>query len=226
MTDWARRAERWRNELASDPTYHDRVKPLIESLLPFAGPRLLDLGCGEGRIARELRAAGREVVGLDVNPELITATGPPAVISDLPHLGAFRTASFDAAYAVLVLEHIEDLGRFFYETARVVRPNGVMAVVVNHPVITSPGATTVVDPSDGEVFWRWGDYFSAGITMEGPEDDPVVFHHRSMAELLTRAAREGWLLDELIEEPGRGSGSVEASYAAIPVLAGVRWIRA
>ena len=226
MNDWAAQAAWWRNQLSSDATYEELTKPLIESLLPFAGPRLLDLGCGEGRIARHLRAAGREVVGLDRNPELAAEAGVPVFIAELPYLDAVRNGSFDGAYVVLVLEHIQDLGRFFYETARVVRSGGVLGALVNHPVITAPGATTVVDPTDGEVFWRWGDYFEQGVTVEQVQDQQVEFHHRSMAQLLTAAAESGWLLDELIEQPGTGEGSVEATYAGIPVLAGIRWLRA
>jgi 2-polyprenyl-3-methyl-5-hydroxy-6-metoxy-1,4-benzoquinol methylase len=99
--------------LASDAAYEQLTKPLIESLLPFAGPRLLDLGCGEGRIARHLRAAGREIVGLDRNPELISEAGVPSLIAELPYLDAVRNGSFDGAYVVLVLEHVADLSRFF-----------------------------------------------------------------------------------------------------------------
>lgn len=226
MTDWEDQAAWWRDQLAADATYEALTKPLIEALLPFGGPRLLDLGCGEGRIARHLQSAGREVVGLDVNPSLLADTGVPSLVAELPHLDAVRNGSFDGAYVVLVLEHIADLDRFFYETARVVRPGGVLAAVLNHPVITAPSATTVVDPTDGEVFWRWGDYFEPGVTMERAGDRSVPFHHRSMADLLTAAAAAGWLLDQLIELPGTGDGPVESTYRTIPVLAGVRWLRA
>ena len=226
MTDWTAHADWWRAELASDETYETLTKPLIESLLPFAGPRLLDLGCGEGRIARHLLAAGREIVGLDRNPELAAASGVPAFVAELPFLDAVRNGSFDGAYVVLVIEHIADLGRFFYETARVVRSGGVLAAIVNHPVITAPGATTVVDPTDGEVFWRWGDYFQPGLTVEETGGPAMEFHHRSLGALLTAAAESGWLLDELVELPGTGTGPVDSTYQGIPVLAGIRWLRA
>ncbi len=226
MTDWTSEAAWWREQLASDATYENLTKPLIESLLPFAGPRLLDLGCGEGRIARHLHAAGREIVGLDRNPVLLGDAGVPSLVAELPYLDAVRNGSFDGAYVVLVLEHIADLSRFFYETARVVRSGGVLAALVNHPVITAPGATTVVDPTDGEVFWRWGAYFEQGVTSEAVDGHTVEFHHRSLGQLLTAAAESGWLLDELIEQPGTGQGSVEATYQQIPVLAGIRWLRA
>lgn len=226
MNDWAAHAAWWRDQLVKDESYEQLTKPLIESLLPFAGPRLLDLGCGEGRIARHLQAAGREIVGLDRNPELAAEAGVPVFVAELPYLDAVRNGSFDGAYVVLVLEHIADLSRFFYETARVVRSGGVLAALVNHPVITAPGATTVVDPTDGEVFWRWGSYFDPGVTVEEVDGHRVEFHHRSMASLLTAAAESGWLLDELIEQRGTGQSEVEATYSRIPVLAGIRWLRA
>jgi hypothetical protein len=107
-----------------------------------------------------------------------------------------------------------------------VRSGGVLAALVNHPVITAPGATTVVDPTDGEVFWRWGSYFEPGTITEMVDGLAIEFHHRPLGRLLTAAAECGWLLDELIEQPAIGEGPVESTYHEIPVLAGIRWLRA
>jgi len=55
------------------------------------GSRVLDAGCGPGRIAGWLAARGHDVVGVDVDPDLVEAArsdhpGPTYVVSDLSEL--------------------------------------------------------------------------------------------------------------------------------------------
>lgn len=66
--------------------------------------RLLDAGCGPGRVGAELHARGHDVVGVDVDPELIAAAsedhpGPRWLVGDLADLdlATMGEASFDAA---------------------------------------------------------------------------------------------------------------------------------
>jgi SAM-dependent methyltransferase len=64
--------------------------------------RVLDAGCGPGRVGAELHARGHEVVGVDVDPELIAAAevdhpGPQWLVGDLSTLALPDQAAFDAA---------------------------------------------------------------------------------------------------------------------------------
>ncbi|MFI7540030.1 class I SAM-dependent methyltransferase [Actinoplanes sp. NPDC049599] len=47
---------------------------LIDSMVP-RGARILDAGCGAGRVGGRLAALGHEVTGVDLDPELIAAAG-------------------------------------------------------------------------------------------------------------------------------------------------------
>ncbi|WP_370616555.1 class I SAM-dependent methyltransferase [Mumia sp. Pv 4-285] len=63
---------------------------LVDALVP-PGSRILDAGCGPGRVGARLHAAGHEVVGVDVDPELIAAAeedhpGPSWTVGDLAAL--------------------------------------------------------------------------------------------------------------------------------------------
>lgn len=62
----------------------------IDALAPRRA-RILDAGCGPGRVAGMLAAAGHEVVGVDVDPKLIAAAevdapGPRYFVADLAEL--------------------------------------------------------------------------------------------------------------------------------------------
>jgi SAM-dependent methyltransferase len=47
---------------------------MIDAMVP-RGARILDAGCGPGRVGGHLAAAGHRVVGVDLDPELIAAAG-------------------------------------------------------------------------------------------------------------------------------------------------------
>ena len=63
---------------------------LVDAMLP-RGARVLDAGCGPGRVGAVLHAAGHQVVGVDVDPVLIAAAeedhpGPRWLLRDLAEL--------------------------------------------------------------------------------------------------------------------------------------------
>lgn len=63
---------------------------LVDAMAP-RGARILDAGCGPGRVGGYLAAAGHDVVGVDVDPALIEAAeqdhpGPRWLVGDLAEL--------------------------------------------------------------------------------------------------------------------------------------------
>ncbi len=220
---WSELGEWWVSEIADDPAYESVVTPLaLELLRPEKGKTYLDLGSGEGRVMRSVTAAGAMAHGVELNPvlALLSAEAGPTIVAELPGLEFLRDDSYDGAYCVLVVEHLVEYTRLFIEVARVVRPGGVLALVMNHPTWTAPGSTPISD-TDGETLWRPGAYFSEGSIEEPAGSAKVVFHHRTMADLFNAAARAGWSLDRMIELPHH---ELE-DQAGIPRLLGARWHR-
>lgn len=113
-------------ELAIPGTHNTVLRILGRTVDLKSSPRVLDIGAGEGALSTRLRQAGAVVSACDVLPEQFAVTGVDfrAISSDgrLP----FDDASFDAALAIEVLEHIDGHDRFFAEVARVLRPGGVV----------------------------------------------------------------------------------------------------
>ncbi len=95
--------------------------------------RVLDVGCGVGRVVGALRASGADARGVDVseaNIQRARAEGLPCEFYDGKRL-PFPSASFAAAGALNVLEHVEAPEDFLEELVRVVQPGG--RVVVSSP---------------------------------------------------------------------------------------------
>lgn len=97
------------------------------------GSRVLDAGCGTGRLSGALQARGHEVVGVDIDPALIEAAeadhpGPHYVVADLSEL-ALDQDPFDAALLagnVLVFVAPGSEQTVLRRVADQVRPDGVV----------------------------------------------------------------------------------------------------
>jgi SAM-dependent methyltransferase len=124
------------------------ASPLLAARVP--GARVVDLGCGTGRIGSWLKERGAgEVVGLDRTDAMrafASARGVyvETVAGDVIATGLDQ-ASFDGAVTSLVLCHVADLAAFFAEAARIVRPGGFLAVVDFHPFFMMSGVPTHFD---------------------------------------------------------------------------------
>jgi 2-polyprenyl-6-hydroxyphenyl methylase/3-demethylubiquinone-9 3-methyltransferase len=110
-----------------------RVRGILEALGPIRGRRVLDLGCGKGRFGRILAGRGARVVGLDVSAAMLASgerSGLDRVQGSAGRL-PFRDASFDAAIAVEVFEHLAPraVEEACDELRRVIRPGGWLVLV-------------------------------------------------------------------------------------------------
>src|SRR3954454_18992837 len=99
---WARRPDH-------DSYWHFHRDTFLE-LVPPPGRRTLDLGCGEGRLSRDLKAIGHDVVGVDVASAMLEAAreADPSIETHLADAAAlpFHDGSFDCVVAFMSLQDI------------------------------------------------------------------------------------------------------------------------
>ncbi|WP_329241839.1 methyltransferase domain-containing protein [Actinoallomurus sp. NBC_01490] len=113
---------------------------VMEGVAPRPGQHILDIGCGIGNPAMRLLNAHKvSVHGITVSQVQVAeataragregmsdrATFQYADAADMP----FVDASFDAAWAIESMAHMDDCERMLSETARVLRPGGRLAIV-------------------------------------------------------------------------------------------------
>ena len=108
----------------------ERIAPAVHR------DRLLDFGCGVGRVTRALAAHFVSAVGVDAAPAMIArardlhaaCANCEFVLNSDAHLRRFDSATFDIVYSRLVLQHIapELVHRYLPELVRVLKPGGVL----------------------------------------------------------------------------------------------------
>ena len=234
---WDAHAQWWQDEFTDgvDPEYTEQILPLIAERLPRSG-LLVDVGCGEGQVARVAASAGMAVIGIDpAGAQVVTARrrgGGPLYARGSAAAVPLVTASADAAVACLVFEHIDDYRGALAEVARVLRPGGTFLFLLNHPLLQTPGSGWIddhmVDPP--EQYWRLGSYLPEAETLEEVEKGIVIrFLHRPLGNYLNAAIGEGLVLEEMVEPappPGFLAGAPEyAEAATIPRLLLLRFRR-
>jgi 2-polyprenyl-3-methyl-5-hydroxy-6-metoxy-1,4-benzoquinol methylase len=107
----------------------ERAEFVLESLPRASQTRLLDIGCGDGRIGLELKRAGLSVLCADIAQEpLHRAQGRGLETRLLEPVGPwpFADASFDAVWAGEVIEHVLDTPAWLSELRRVLRSGGTL----------------------------------------------------------------------------------------------------
>jgi SAM-dependent methyltransferase len=184
----------WRYNL---PAFLDLVP------LPGAGPTL-DVGCGEGRVARILAAHGHAMVGIDAAELLVrhaarAEPATPAAVGDAAAL-PLRDAAATLAISFMVLQDVDDLDAVLRELARALAIGGRLCFAVLHPLSTA-GDFVDDDPESAFVFTR--DYPETFRFVEAATRDglTMTFHseHRSFETYFDALERAGFVVEALRE---------------------------
>ncbi|WP_127519842.1 class I SAM-dependent methyltransferase [Mesorhizobium sp. Z1-4] len=136
---WSRFAREW-IDWARSPD-HDAFWAYQSAFAEFVGAgsgELLDIGCGEGRVARTLKPLGYRITAVDAVAELVDAAKGAesaadyivAPATDLP----FATGSFDTVISYNMLMDVEDLPAAVREFRRVLRDDGTLVISIVHPL--------------------------------------------------------------------------------------------
>jgi ubiquinone/menaquinone biosynthesis C-methylase UbiE len=134
---WARFAEEW---VAWARSAHDvfwKYRCALSSFVGSGTGHALELGCGEGRISRELKKLGYRVTATDAVAALVEASrqansADEYAVADGKEL-PFEDGQFDLVVAYNVLMDVEDVPATLKEMRRVMKSNGTVFISLVHP---------------------------------------------------------------------------------------------
>lgn len=192
IRSWEVNAEPWIRAIDSASIVSRKLvtdAAIVDSVLELQPRSLLDIGCGEGWLARALAARGIEVLGVDVVPALIESAQRRAGAGE-----RYRLLSYEALAAGELGEHFdllvcnfsllgeESVHGLFARAQALLNPGGHLVVQTLHPLMACGDAPY----RDG---WRAGSW--AGFSEDF--SDPAPWYFRTL---------ESWL--QLFREAGLG----------------------
>ncbi|MFI5283004.1 MAG: class I SAM-dependent methyltransferase, partial [Candidatus Dormibacterales bacterium] len=187
------------------------------------GRLTLDVGCGEGRVARDLASQGHRVVGADSSRKLVVAAARaaptiPTVIADAAAL-PFADACCDLVVAYMSLQDIDDMPRAVWEIARVLEPGGRLCMAIVHP-INSAGC--FASEKAEATFEIKGSYFDTVRYTDRIERGGLTMTfsgaHRPLADYFGELESAGFVVEALREVRVDEASAAEASHHK-------RWLR-
>jgi len=202
-------------------------------LLPAPGRLTLDVGCGEGRLSRDLKARGHTVIALDGSRSMVEAArqADPAIetiLGDAAHL-PFPDGHADLVIAFMSLEDIDDAEGAIREAARVLEPGGRFCVAIVHP-LGSAGRFDGDDPDSPFVIR--GSYLTPFRYRDLVERDgfKVTFEstHRPIGWYFAALQSAGFLVERLRETEIPDSARTEERqrrWQRLPLFLHVRAVR-
>ncbi|MGG3942587.1 class I SAM-dependent methyltransferase [Peribacillus psychrosaccharolyticus] len=163
-------------------------KPVLLQLIgEVRGKKVLDLGCGDAEIGKELLEAGCSFYeGVDGSVNMV-GKAQQALTSESSriHLASmedwdFPRESYDLVISRLALHYLEDLQKVVQQIHHSLKPGGHFIFSVQHPILTSS-----INNPEGEQkrsSWLVDDYFKIGNRTEKWMGKDVIKYHRTIEE--------------------------------------------
>jgi SAM-dependent methyltransferase len=189
-----------------DETPNDTLeKPDLLDLIGSAiDLRVLDLGCGDAEISKELLATGsRSYLGVEPSQNMIEAgretlsgTGGEVVQATI-EAWQYPSDAFDLAISRMALHYVANVALTFRQVFQSLVPGGLFVFSVEHPVITSCDRGR--PPGSKRLDWVVDDYHVSGKRVTHWMGQDVVKYHRTLAEYVDGLLGAGFVVEGLRE---------------------------
>lgn len=196
IDSWHKNARPWiiavrEGHISSRKLVTDRA--IVDTVVERCPKNVLDLGCGEGWLARALSARGIEVLGVDVVPELIeqarAAGGGRFEVLSYEAIAAGKlNQKFDAVVSNFALLGNESVLGLFGKMRSLLNPKGSFIVQTIHPLIDCGE----YQYEDG---WRSGSWDGFSDDFE----DPAPWYFRTLGSWVRLYSEHGFTLDQIRE---------------------------
>jgi ubiquinone/menaquinone biosynthesis C-methylase UbiE len=246
-SSWGKVADWYDGMLADNDSYQAKViaPNLLRLMAISADERVLDVACGQGFFSRKFVGAGAIVDACDISSELIGIAKQTTVSVELTKRLNFavapadklpyKNAEFDTATIVLALQNIENLQGTIAECSRVIKKEGKLFIVLNHPAFRIPKHSSWgFDENDGVQYRRLDAYMSEsskkilmnpGKASAGKNSEHTFSFHRPLQvyfKILTKAGFavtrfEEWTSHK-ISEKGKRTAAEDTARKEFPMF--------
>lgn len=191
-------------------------KPVMCELIgEVNGKKILDLGCGDAKFARDLFELGcEEYIGIEGSSNMVQVAPNSlegfnaSVIQSTMESWDYPKNTFGLVISRLAIHYIEDIDSLFQKIFQSLKPNGGFIFSVEHPVITS-----TLQPSGTRTNWIVDHYFLEGYREQQWLGGTVQKYHRTIEQYYKALQKAGFTVEHLREStPQRKNFMTEETY--------------
>jgi ubiquinone/menaquinone biosynthesis C-methylase UbiE len=214
---WDEAAEEFSGFMVEGGDFYHRhiiIPSLLDLLGEIEGRAVLDVGCGNGHLSRQLATiSGRNVrvLGIDASAAMIRIarersrdfvdclTFEQADAGDLADVPA---DSFDVALCNMALMDIQDYGQAISEVARTLEPGGAFLFSILHPCFFTPLSGWLLNESQEVVGWRVDGYHSRLVGRQAVKSRMVsqtYYFHRTLEDYSSALRDNGFVITDIRE---------------------------
>ncbi|MCX6753454.1 MAG: class I SAM-dependent methyltransferase [Candidatus Nomurabacteria bacterium] len=228
-TSWNKVASWYDELLKNDESYQAKVilPNLLRVLDLKKGEQVYDLACGQGYFANVFAHEGANVVASDLSKNLIETAKKNSkekinfYISPAHRAQFLKDGSMDTIVVVLAIQNIENVGEVFAECKRVLKKDGRIVLVLNHPAFRIPQGSDwcFVDGVQSRIVSQYLSESKIFIDMTPGEKNPkkkikTITFHRSLQYYMKLLAKNSFAitrLEEWISHKQSGTGPRQAA---------------
>ena len=232
---WEQSAAAWVADLGKKGDFGRRyvLDPVMLPRAVAGSPRhALDVGCGEGRFCRMLRAHGVDAVGVDPTPALLavarTRDAHGTYVEGEAERLPFRGEAFDLVVSYLSLIDIPDVGAAIPEMARVLRPGGRLLIAnLNSFNTACADGGWVKDMLGRRLHYPIDHYLQPRAMWIEYRGIRIVNHHRPLSTYMQALLRANLVLTHFDEpEPTADAPASKArGYVRAPWFLVMEWLK-
>lgn len=228
---WDGSAAAWIKEQGEEGDYgrrHVLDAPMLERVRGQRFASALDVGCGEGRFCRMMRAEGIRPVGIDPTEALIRHARQLDPDGDY-RLGRAETldvpaGSFDLVVSYLSLVDIPDLPHALERMAKALRPGGTLLIanLTSFNTAAMPGGWS--QDETGRLRFSLDHYLEERAVWVGWRGIRIRNWHRPLSTYMTLLLQNGLELRHFAEPaPSGGDPHKGARYRRVPYFHIMEW---
>ncbi|MFA6475156.1 MAG: class I SAM-dependent methyltransferase [Patescibacteria group bacterium] len=244
-TDWNKVSIWYGKHLQKPDTYqHSLIFPKTLHLLqPQPDKHYLDIACGEGALAEHIiKTKNTHVTGVDLAPNLIAQANKKQlrnchfIVGDATNFPKqILEHQFDGATCILALQNIADITPIFKATAKVLKPNSPLIIVLNHPCFRPPQQSGWGFDEPRKLQYRRIDTYMSSyhvnLTAHPGKKTTVstVSFHRPLQDYINGLGVAGFMIDRLEEwtsnrasQPGGRAKAENRSRQEFPLFMAIR----
>lgn len=205
---WEQIVDIWDKGIGEDGDIRHKlvINPVVFKYLgDLSGKIVLDAGCGNGYLSRQLAKTAKKVVGVDFTEGLIdrakqrslSFTNIEYTVGNVEKL-SFSENTFDTVLCNMVLMDLENIESAVFELARVAKKGATIVISTQHPCFENAHKDFPLHDKQGNEIGRViTDYFTPGLVVDKYEGFP--HYHWTLAQYLNAFSSNQLFLEETRE---------------------------